>query len=288
VVPRRLPPSPRPAGPVSRRLLGALAGAAALAVSACQLDSRFLYAPTPMSESAWRAIAKRTGAEPVEIARDGVVLRGWFVAPPAVRAAQDAGAVMPMPVVIYYGGNGEEISWMLAEVGRLEGHALLAVSYRGYGASTGRPHEQALYDDALAVYDHFVARRDVDATRIVLWGRSLGSGVATWVASQRPVSAVVLTTPFDSIEALAKLHFPAIAFLLGQRYDSLARVGAIEAPLLAIVAARDTIVPQAHSRRLIEAWAGPVRVVNLPAATHNDLQSFPEHWREVGTFLARR
>jgi uncharacterized protein len=281
----------RPGAAVIRRSLAALAGAAALLAAGCRLDSRLLYHPQPHSESTWRAIAARAGAEPVEISRDGVVLRGWLLRPPD----RAAGAPIPhrgpapgTPAIVYFGGNGEEVSWMLGEAGRLGGHALAAVNYRGYGASTGRPYEQSLYDDAVAVYDWLAARPDVDPSRIAVWGRSLGTGVATWVASQRPVSAVVLTTPFDSIEALAKLHFPAIAFLLGQRYDSLARVGAIEAPLLAIVAARDTIVPQAHSRRLIEAWAGPVRVVNLPAATHNDLQSFPEHWREVGTFLARR
>jgi uncharacterized protein len=271
-----------------RGLLGVLAGAAAMLVTGCRLDSRFLYFPRPHGEATWRAIAERTGAELVEVRAAGggsgggarVLLRGWYLPP---RAPAGAG---PAPVVAYFGGNGEEVSWMLGEAWRLAGHGLLAINYRGYGASGGSPLEQSLYDDAVALYDWLGARPDVDASRIVAWGRSLGSGVATWLALERPVSAVILTSPYDSIEALARVHYAPIAFLLGQRFDSLARAPRIAAPLLAIVAERDTIVPPAHSERLVEAWGGPTRVLRLPTASHNDVQAFAEHWREVERFLA--
>jgi len=265
---------------VGRRLLALVVGGLALAVAGCRLDSRLLYFPRPHAESTWRQIAERAGAEPVEIARNGVVLRGWLLRP--------VGTASPAPAVVYFGGNAEDVSWMLGEAGRLAGHALLAVPYRGYGASTGAPFEQDLYDDAVALYDALAARPGIDATRIAVWGRSLGTGVATWVASQRPVSGVVLSAPYDSIDALARRHYPAIAFLLGQPFDSLSRAPAIRAPLLAILGLRDRVVPPEHGERLAAAWAGPVRVLRLPQAGHDDLQAFPEHWREVSAFLANR
>ena len=262
------------------RLLAWLLGGASLLVAGCRLDSRLLYFPQPHSVDDWRAIADRTGAQPIEIERDGVVLRGWFLPPAnATRASRH-------PVVIYFGGNAEETSWMLAEARRLPGYAFVAVNYRGYGASGGRPHERALYDDALAVYDRTAARPDVDPARVVVWGRSLGSGVATWVAVRRPVAAVVLTSPYDSIDALARTHYPALAGLLTQPFDSLSRAPGIRAPLLAIVGGRDTVVPPGHSERLAAAWAGPVELRRLPAADHNSLQAYPEYWQSVADFVA--
>lgn len=262
------------------RLAALATGALSLALAGCRLDSRLLYFPRVHDEATWRRIAERSGAEPVRVERDGVVLRGWLLRP------QDAPERAPVPAVVYFGGNAEDVSWMLGEAARLGGHALLAVPYRGYGASTGAPFEQDLYDDALALYDALAARSGIDPGRIAVWGRSLGSGVATWVASRRPVSAVVLSAPYDSIAALARRHYPAIAFLLTQPFDSLSRAPAIRAPLLAILGLRDAVVPPEHGERLAAAWGGPVRVLRLPQAGHDDLQASPDHWPAVSAFLA--
>jgi fermentation-respiration switch protein FrsA (DUF1100 family) len=284
-----LPPPPPPSdaargaervrGPL-RLLAAAVAGAAALLVSGCRLDSGFLFHPQPHGEAIWRDLAARHGAEAVELAAgDGARLRGWLRRPTGYGSA-------PLPAVLYLGGNAEEVSWMVGEAPRLPGRVLLAINYRGYGASTGRPHEQVLYADAVAAFDWLAARPGVDATRIVVWGRSLGSGVATWVAAGRPVEGVVLSAPFDSVTALARHHMPLLAPLLTQPFDSLARAGSITAPVLVLVGERDTVVPPAHSERLAAAWGGPARVVRLPRVGHNDLQADPAYWRSVAAFVA--
>jgi fermentation-respiration switch protein FrsA (DUF1100 family) len=262
-----------------RRRAALTAGALALALGGCRLDSRLLYHPRTHDLATWRRVAERTGAEPFELAREGVVLRGALMRPPG------ADPRTPRPAVLYFGGNAEDVSWMPGEAPRLGGPALLAVAYRGYGASTGVPFEQDLYDDAVALYDALAARPGIDAARIAVWGRSLGSGVATWVASRRPVSAVVLSAPYDSIRALATRHYPAIAFLLTQPFDSLARAPSIRAPLLAILGGRDTLVPAEHGERLVAAWGGPARVLRLPEAGHNDLQTSPRYWSAIAAFL---
>jgi uncharacterized protein len=277
---------PRATGPRRGRAFGVAAVLATLVASGLaglRLDSRFLFYPKPHSETAWRAVAARHGAEPVELlASDGAMLRGWL------RPAPGAGpAVAPAAgaALIYLGGNAEEVSWMLAEAHRVPGRMLLAINYRGYGASSGRPHERFLYADALAAFDWLAARPGVDAERIAVWGRSLGSGVATWVAAHRPVEAVVLTSPFDSIAALAALHQPLLAPLLTQPFDSLSRAPAIDAPMLALVGGRDTLVPPVHSERLVAVWRGAARIELLPQGDHGDLQGDPAYWRAVARFL---
>jgi fermentation-respiration switch protein FrsA (DUF1100 family) len=263
-----------------RRGVAVLSGAAALLATGCQLDSRFLYHPQPHGEPAWREIARRAGAEPLEVAHGAQRLRGWLLRPPGAPSGAR------LSTVLYFGGNAEEVSWMLGERHRLGGAALAAFNYRGYGASTGTPHESALSADGVALLDHLTMRSDVDAARIVLWGRSLGTGVAVQVASRRAVAALMLTSPYDSIAALARHHLPWLAFLLAQPFDALSLAPSIRAPMLALVAGRDTVVPPAHSERLVAAWGGPARTVRFPSAGHNDIQAAPGYWEAARGFLA--
>jgi len=219
-------------------------------------------------------------ARPVEALaferEEGVKLRGWFVAAANPRA----------PLVIFYGGNAEELSWQMTEPWPVD-WSLALVNYRGYGESGGKPSEAALFGDALAVFDALARRPDVDASRIVLVGRSLGSGVATYVAAERPVTAVVLISPYDSMTAIARRHYPwlPVGLLLKHPFDSASRAPHIRAPLLAIAGEGDRIIPPSHSRRLVEAWAGPKRFVELRDADHNDLSGAPQFWPTVDAFL---
>lgn len=210
---------------------------------------------------------------------DGTRLRGWFVR---------ADAPAPAPLLIYFGGNAEEVSWVLPEVARVRGWSALVVNYRGYGASGGAPSERALFADALALYDRGIARPDVDRTRVVAMGRSLGTGVAVWLASQRPVAGTVLVSPYDSLIAIAQKVYPflPVGLLLKHRFDSLSRASAIHAPLLALAASRDTLIPPASSRRLVQSWGGPARLEILEGRDHNDIHGHPLYWTTISDFLA--
>ncbi len=233
-----------------------------------------LFFPQPLVGSP-RAVRP---VEPLAFEReDGVKLRGWLVKAPSPRT----------PLVIYYGGNAEELSWQMTEPWPAD-WSLALVNYRGYGESDGKPSEAALFGDALEVYDALARRADVDPERIVLVGRSLGSGVATYVAAERPVAAVVLISPYDSMTALAGRHYPwlPVGLLLKHPFDAASRAPRIRAPLLAIAGGRDRIVPLAHSRRLVEAWAGPKRLVELGEADHNDISVDPGYWSPITSFLA--
>ena len=249
-------------------------------------DSLIFYRQ-PLAEARRAQIARQFPAarEFALAAADGTRLHGWLVRP------LDAG---PVPLVLYFGGNAEEVSWMLEAVGdpargETPGIAWLLVNYRGYGASEGAPSETALVSDALALYDHARRLPGVDAERIFAVGRSLGSGVAVALAAERALNGVVLVNPYDSLGAVAKHYYPylPVNWMLKHRFDSIGRAGALRVPLLALIAERDEVIPPAHGLRLFEAWGGPKRKVMLGGAGHNDSDAAPQFWPEVRAFFAR-
>jgi hypothetical protein len=269
-------------------LLVSLAKVAAVVAVAVPLvvwlaqDSLIFYRQ-PLPESRRGEIARRYPAvEEVKVAaEDGTQLHGWLVKPQA-----------PGPLVIYFGGNAEEVSWMLDAVGdpvrgATPGVGWLLVNYRGYGLSEGSPSEAALVADALVLYDFAAKQSAVAAQRIVAFGRSLGSGVAVPLAAQRPVRAVVLVAPYDSVAALAKRYYPylPVDLILKHRFDSLALAPELRQPLLCFIAERDEVIPPAHSERLFEAWGGPKRRVALKGAGHNDTDGADGFWPALAAFL---
>ena len=199
------------------------------------------------------------GATIVRLAGDGATLKIWVVPRPGPRA------------LIYFGGNAEEVSWnMPGLASAFADQTLYLVNYRGYGGSTGRPTEAGLFADALLVYEYVSARQP----RVSVMGRSLGSGVAVFLASQRSVERLVLATPFDSLAKVAQSHyrFLPVGRLLRDRYESVRRAPAVKAPVLVILAEHDEIIPRASSEALAAAFApGQARIVVIRGASHNTL-----------------
>ena len=206
----------------------------------------------------------RTPASDTDFAlqRDGAVLRGWVVNPGRPNA------------IVYFGGNAERVQDNRQEFARwLPGYSVYLVAYRGYGASDGEPEQDALLGDALAVFDHVQARHP--ARPVSLIGSSLGSGVASYVASQRQIGRLALITPFDSLANVAQAHYPwlPVRWLLRERYESTRYLAAYDGPLLIVRAGRDDVVPRANTRRLIDSLPRPPRVVVLGKAGHNSLDA---------------
>jgi len=272
---------PLHARPITRASMTFLAGVALIAVVVCLAawwaQERLIFFPKPLASTAH--LPARVA--PLEIvARDGVRLRGFVL--PADR--------MPAPVVICFGGNAEEASWMLAEAGWPRDWTIVAMNYRGYGASEGTPGERALTSDAVALFDALAQRDDVDAQRIVAFGRSLGTAMAVHVAGARPVAGAILASPFDSLAAVGRLHYPwlPVSLLLRHRFDSALLAADIRIPLLVIVGDRDAIVPPSRSRALFDAWAGPKTWQVVAGANHDDLGASDLFWDRVVDFLRAR
>ena len=240
-------------------------------------QERLIFFPQPILSTAYLPAE----AKPLEIiASDGTRLRGWM------RLA----SATPAPVVLYFGGNAEEVSGTLADSRWPRDWTIVAINYRGYGASEGTPGEPALVADARVIYGAIVARPDVDARRIVAFGRSLGAGVAVKLGASRPLAGVILVSPFDSLVALGRTHYPwlPVSALLRHRFDSSTDARRIEVPLLAIVADHDSIIPNERSRALYDAWAGAKSWLVVSGTDHNTLSVPDAFWTGVAGFLAAR
>lgn len=188
--------------------------------------------------------------------------------------------------LLYFGGNAEDVSRTVPGLAAaFPDRAIYAVHYRGYGGSAGRPSETALHADAAAVFD-VVAQKHAE---IDVVGRSLGSALATRLAATKPVRRLVLVTPFDSILAIAGRLFPylPVRLLLADRFESVRDAPRVTVPTLVIAAGRDEVVPAAHTRRLVAAFApGIVTERGFPNAGHNDVSLDINYLRDIAHFLA--
>ncbi|MPZ36967.1 MAG: alpha/beta fold hydrolase [Rhizobiales bacterium] len=180
------------------------------------------------------------------------------------------------PVWLYFHGNGGALRYRVDRFRELtaQGEGLVALSYRGYAGSTGRPSEAGLIDDARAAYDFAVKR--YGAERTVLWGESLGSGVAIALASERPVARVVLEAPFLSAVDIAAGVYPflPVRLLMKDQFRSDLRVAKVKAPVLIMHGDLDEIVPIASGENLYKVITSPKRFVRIAGGQHEDLGSF--------------
>ncbi|MEJ1369228.1 MAG: alpha/beta hydrolase [Candidatus Sedimenticola sp. (ex Thyasira tokunagai)] len=210
-----------------------------------------------------------------QLLNQGVELNGWVLNPGQERA------------IIYFGGNAESVEGNLPLFEKLfDRYSVYLLAYRGYGESEGDPSEKALCSDALALYDRIKKHH----REVAVIGRSLGSGVATYLASERAVTKMALVTPFDSIEHLAADLYPVfpVRLLLQDKYDSVGRVGAITAESLVLLAEQDRVVPRAYSENLIAGFAPTkleVRVIE--GASHNSISSYESYFSALDLFFNR-
>jgi uncharacterized protein len=196
---------------------------------------------------------------------DGERLIAWHVPPRAGK-----------PVVLYFQGNGGGLDLRAQRFGELiaDGTGLVALCYRGYGGSSGTPTEAGLIRDAAAAYAFAAAR--YGAERIVLWGESLGTGVAVALAAEKPVARLVLESPFTSIAdvAASAYWFAPVRALVKDAFHSDRRIGKMTAPVAVVHGARDTIVPIRFGERLYDMIRAPKRFIRLPDAAHNNHDAF--------------
>jgi fermentation-respiration switch protein FrsA (DUF1100 family) len=196
---------------------------------------------------------------------DGERLHGWCI---GARAAPRLGHI------VHFHGNAGNISHRLADAAALTaaGFDVLLFDYRGYGRSSGRPHEEGLYRDGRAALAGVGARAGADPARIFYLGESLGGAVALALALERPPRGLILQSTFTGIRDMARLHYPVVpGFLVPDAYPSLRRIARLRAPLLVIHGDRDDIVPFAQGQALFGAAPEPKRFHAVPGAGHNDL-----------------
>lgn len=210
---------------------------------------------------------------------DGVTLHGWLQ-----HAEQ---AEEPSPLLIYFGGNAEELSSTMNQFDALEDWSVLLVNYRGYGLSEGEPSEETLFQDARFLFDAAMERDDIDHDRIAVMGRSMGTAPAVHLSKERDIAGTVLVSPYDSRTHLTEHRHPfmPVQWLIRHPFEISSKAPLISSPLLGIIGTDDTVIPPDHSEVTINAWDGQTETLNLEGYGHNDLQQSPEYWEQIQNFL---
>lgn len=205
---------------------------------------------------------------------DGERLHGWWV---TTSQSHPAGHLL------FFHGNAGNIGdrVLLANLLAGEGFDVMLFDYRGYGRSTGKPHEEGTYIDARAAQDAMVARADCDPARVIYLGESLGAAIAAELAQSLPPRALILQSPFTSLRDVARRHYPLPRFVIPDAYPTIRRIRAIDAPLLVLHGDRDTIVPVSHGRKLFEAANQPKHLHVFPGLGHNDLPGARTRYGQV-------
>ena len=210
---------------------------------------------------------------------DGLSLLSWYL-PARPRR----------PVIAYFHGNGGHIGYRAERLLRFarEGFGVLMPEYRGYGGNPGTPTEAGFYADGRAALA-FLDREGVAPNRLVLYGESLGSGVAVALAVQHEIAALILEAPPTSVAEIAQCHFPYVpaSRMVVDRFDSLSRIGKVKAPILVLHGERDRVVPVRYGRALFDAAPEPKESWFAPAAGHENLARYGSLDVVVG-FIDRR
>jgi len=187
--------------------------------------------------------------------------------------------------IIYFGGNGEDVTYNMPSFSQaFAGYSLYLMNYRGYGGSTGAPSEAAIQQDALALFDLVHAKHP----NVVVMGRSLGSGVAVRLASQRPATRLVLITPYSSIAELGARQFPfvPVKWLLRDKYESWRYASQIKVPTLLIAAEQDGVIPRSSTDDLYGRFSPGVASLEVIAAVgHNSISQSPLYLKALQSGL---
>jgi pimeloyl-ACP methyl ester carboxylesterase len=214
---------------------------------------------------------------------------------PRPRTNSEAGTLITFPVgtetvnvtarpfagpdaVLYFGGNAEDVSRDMPDMEDTFPHrAIYLLHYPGYGGSSGSPSQQAIFADALALFD----RVHAEHPNVVVIGRSLGTGVAVWIAGQKPVVRLVLVTPYDSLADAAAQQYPflPVRWLLRDKFESWRYAPQVTAPTRMIVAEDDEIIPRSSSDRLRTRFKNTtVSYIVVSDAGHNSIQDKSSYW----------
>ncbi len=225
------------------------------------IQQRLLYAPDTRRTSPAEAGLSNVDEREL-VMRDGTRILTWW------------GAAQPgRPTLLYFHGNGGSFVTRSERIRKYitHGYGVVMMTYRGFGGSTGSPNEKANVADAKEVYEA-VRASGISANRIVLYGESLGSGIAVQVAAEKDVAGLILDAPYTSIVDLAFLHYPHLParWLMTDRYETLKFAGKVTAPTLIVHGEADDIIPVSMSADVAAALKGPVQRATFPGAGHSD------------------
>jgi len=245
-------------------------------------ENHFIYFPSKFPEGDWQPWHTHHDSLPIQpriediflTTSDGARIHGWFCQPWDHR---NQTPIDSQAVVLWSHGNAGNITHrfeMILELVRIPANVFI-FDYRGYGRSEGKPSEAGIYHDALTAWNFLVCDRDIDPTRIVLLGRSLGGAVAIELASHDKITpaGLIIESSFTSIPDMAVEIIPILPrFLIRTQMNSIDKVGGLKTPKLFVHSEDDDLIPYHHGQRLFAAAPEPKQFYSLQGAGHNDTQ----------------
>ena len=191
-----------------------------------------------------------------------------------------------LPLILYFGGNAEEVSHLAEYKPYFPKATMVMVNYRGFGLSRGKISEQTMFNDALEVYDQLITNPHVDADKVIVIGRSIGTGVATYLSSQRKTTATVLITPYENMidVAFEKYPFVPIGLLIKHPFESDKYAQTITTPVLSLISKNDEVIPKHHAYHLMKAWKGKTSVLEVDE-DHNSIMHNEAVWKKIEEFV---
>ncbi len=193
------------------------------------------------------------------------------------------------PVVIYFGGNAEDVFYNFVDFSDQLNAQFVAFNYRGFAGNEGKPTVKAFINDAEAILNKMIAEYSLDPKNIILMGRSFGSAIAVQLSKTQTTGGVILISPFDSLSNIAKRYFPwiPVSLLLKHPLDSLEIAKQARLPLLIVAAEVDHIIPLAYSENLFNAWASKQKkMIIIEGAGHNSIQGGDRYFSTINQFVA--
>lgn len=189
------------------------------------------------------------------------------------------------PTILYLHGNAGHIGYRMPLVREFidAGLGVFLLEYRGYGGNPGKPNEEGLYDDGSAAIQ-FLLQQGISSKHLILYGESIGTGVATQLATKYPVCAVILQSPFTSLTNLAQYHYPLSFLKPWDRYNSIERMKKINAPILVLHGKLDHIVPYQEGLKIFNEANEPKKMISFDNKEHNDLWNADNFSKEIIQF----
>lgn len=219
--------------------------------------------------------------KPLEISMsDGCVLRGYWM---------QSTTSKPKKLLFYFGANAEDISLLPPKMTGFSDWSIVLMHYRGYLTSDGEPSAEKLYADSQEIYDYILKNSDINYEKIVIMGRSIGSSVATHLASTRENSAVILISPFDSLIHVISQKCPILPvnLLLKHKFESIKYAPDVTSPVYILAGINDWLVPTSLTKELAKSFGGEVTYTEIPDVDHNSIDDCQEYWLLISDFLAQ-
>jgi hypothetical protein len=194
-----------------------------------------------------------------------------------------------LPLVIYFGGNAEEVSHVADYKYYLQNTIIALMNYRSFGLSQGVISQKNMFSDALEIYDKLITNPEIDSNNVIIIGRSIGTGVATYLSSQRKTKATILITPFENMIDVAQEKYPfvPIGLLIKHPFKSNEYAKSITTPVLALISKKDQIIPPIHAYNLLNDWKGKTSFLEVDE-DHNSIMNNEEVWKKIKLFVANQ